>query len=89
MTGTYGAVDKYTLATGIANSNNGITYNGDGATSTFAISAGHSSYSLLVFLNGVCQTPGVDYQVSGNSVDFSIGTLPQTGDVIHIRELVI
>ena len=89
VTGTYGAVDKYTLATGIANSNNGITYNGDGATSTFAISAGHSSYSLLVFLNGVCQTPGVDYQVSGNSVDFSIGTLPQTGDVIHIRELVI
>jgi len=89
VTGTYGAVDKYTLATGIANANNGITYNGDGATSTFAISTGHSAYSLLVFLNGVCQTPGVDYQVSGNSVDFSIGTLPQTGDVVHIRELVI
>ena len=89
VTGLYGAADKYTLATGIAAGNNGTTYSGDGATATFAISAGHTSYSLLVFLNGVCQVPGVDYQVSGNSVDFSIGTVPQTGDTIHVRELVI
>jgi len=89
VTGKYGAVDKYSLATGIANANNGTTYAGDGATSTFAISSGHSAYSLLVFLNGVCQTPGVDYQVVGNSVDFSIGTIPQTGDTVHVRELVI
>jgi len=89
VTGKYGAVDKYSLATGIANANNGTTYAGDGATSAFAISSGHSAYSLLVFLNGVCQTPGVDYQVVGNSVDFSIGTIPQTGDTVHVRELVI
>ena len=89
VSGNYGSADKYTLATGLANSNNGTTYSGDGATATFAISAGHTSYSLLVFLNGVCQVPGVDYQVSGNSVDFSIGTVPQTGDTIHVRELVI
>ena len=84
VSGNYGSADKYTLATGLANSNNGTTYSGDGATATFAISAGHTSYSLLVFLNGVCQVPGVDYQVSGNSVDFSIGTVPQTGDTIHV-----
>ena len=89
VSGNYGSADKYTLATGLANSNNGTTYSGDGATATFAISAGHTSYSLLVFLNGVCQVPGVDYQVSGNSVDFSIGTVPQSGDTIHVRELVI
>ena len=63
VSGNYGSADKYTLATGLANSNNGTTYSGDGATATFAISAGHTSYSLLVFLNGVCQVPGVDYQV--------------------------
>ena len=89
VSGNYGSADKYTLATGLANANNGTTYSGDGATATFAISAGHTSYSLLVFLNGVCQVPGVDYQVSGNSVDFSIGTVPQSGDTIHVRELVI
>jgi len=89
VTGTYGAADKYRLATGIANGNNGVTYNGNGSTSSFAISAGHTSYSVLVFLNGVAQIPGVDYQVSGNSVDFSISTPPATGDVIQIRELVI
>ena len=89
VSGNYGAADKYRLATGIANGNNGVTYNGNGSTSSFAISAGHTSYSVLVFLNGVAQIPGVDYQVSGNTVDFSISTPPATGDVIQIRELVI
>ena len=42
-------------------------------------------------LNGVCQVPGVDYTVTGNAVDFSIAgaTIPASGDVIQIRELVI
>ena len=89
VTGKYGCSDKYSLATGIANSNNGVTYNGNGATQTFNISPGHTAYSLLVFLNGVAQVPGVDYTVTGNAVDFSISTPPATGDVIQIRELVI
>ena len=89
VTGSYGAADKYRLATGIANGNNGVTYNGNGSTTSFAISAGHTSYSVLVFLNGVAQIPGVDYNVNGNAVDFSISTAPATGDVIQIRELVI
>ena len=89
VTGKYGCVDNYALATGIANSNNGVMYNGDGSTSSFAITAGHSAYSLLVFLNGVCQVPGVDYTVTGNAVDFSVGTPPATGDKVQIRELVI
>ena len=89
VTGSYGAADKYRLATGLANGNNGVTYNGNGSTTSFAISAGHTSYSVLVFLNGVAQIPGVDYNVNGNAVDFSISTAPATGDVIQIRELVI
>ncbi len=89
VSGKYGCADKYTLATGIANGNNGVTYNGNGATQTFNISPGHTAYSLLVFLNGVAQVPGVDYTVTGNAVDFSISSPPGTGDTIQIRELVI
>ena len=89
VTGKYGCADKYTLATGIANSNTGVTYNGNGATQTFNISPGHTAFSLLVFLNGVAQVPGVDYTVTGNAVDFSISAPPATGDTIQIRELVI
>jgi len=89
VSGKYGCADKYTLATGIANGNNGVTYNGNGATQTFNISPGHTAFSLLVFLNGVAQVPGVDYTVTGNAVDFSISAPPATGDTIQIRELVI
>ena len=89
VTGTYGAADKYRLATGITNGNNGVTYSGNGSTTSFAISAGHTAYSVLVFLNGVAQIPGVDYTVTGNAVDFSISSAPQQNDTIQIRELVI
>ena len=89
VTGKYGCADKYSLATGIANSNSGVTYNGDGSTQTFGISPGHTAFSVLVFLNGVAQIPGTDYTVTGNAVDFSVATPPATGDKIHIRELVI
>jgi len=89
VTGKYGCADKYTLATGVNNGNNGVMYAGDGTTNTFAISPGHTAYSLMVFLNGVCQRPGIDYTVTGNAVDFAVGTTPQTGDNIQIRELVI
>ena len=89
VTGKYGCADKYSLATGVNNSNNGVMYSGNGATTTFAISPGHNSHSVLVFLNGVCQRPTIDYTVTANAVDFSIGTTPQSGDNIMIRELVI
>ena len=89
MSGKYGCADKYSLATGVNSGNNGVMYTGNGNTTSFAISPGHTAYSILVFLNGVCQRPGSDYTVNANSVDFSIGTTPQTGDNIQIRELVI
>ena len=89
VSGKYGCADKYSLATGVNSGNNGVMYTGNGATTSFAISPGHTAYSLLVFLNGVCQRPGTDYTVNANSVDFSVGTTPQTGDNIQIREMVI
>jgi len=89
VTGKYGCADKYSLATGVNLGNNGVMYAGDGITTSFAISPGHTAYSLMVFLNGVCQRPGIDYTVSSNACDFSVGTTPQTGDNIQIRELVI
>ena len=89
VTGNYGCADKYSLATGVNNGNNGVMYTGNGSTTSFAISPGHNQNSVLVFLNGVCQRPGTDYTVTANAVDFSVGTTPQTGDNIMIRELVI
>ena len=89
VTGKYGCADKYALATGVSLGNNGTMYAGNGVTTAFAISPGHTAYSVMVFLNGVCQVPGVDYTVTGNAVDFSISTTPATGDNVQIRELVI
>lgn len=89
VSGRYGCADKYSLATGVNNGNNGVMYTGNGSTTSFAISPGHTAYSVLVFLNGVCQRPGVDYTVTSNAVDFSVGTTPQNGDNVQIREMVI
>ena len=88
VTGSYGLAGRYKLATGQANNNNGVSYTGNGSTSSFAISSGHTSFSVIVLLNGVMQMPTVDYNVSGNAVVF-VGTPPATGDMIQIRELPI
>jgi hypothetical protein len=64
-------------------------YTGDGTTQTFTITTGHSSRSILVFINGVCQVPDLNYTVSGTNVVFGAGDAPRTGDVIQIRELPI
>lgn len=65
------------------------TYTGNGTTQTFTITSGHTSKSILVFLNGVCQVPDTNYTVSGTNVVFGTGDAPRTGDVLHIRELPI
>jgi len=88
VTGSYGLASRYKLATGQANNNNGVTYSGNGSTSSFTISSGHTSFSVIVLLNGVMQMPTVDYNVSGNAVVF-VGTPPASGDMIQIRELPI
>lgn len=38
--------------------------------------------SLLLYLNGLLMTRGVDYTLSGNQVTFLTGSTPQSGDVL-------
>ena len=65
------------------------TYTGDGTTQTFSITAGHTSNSVMVFINGVCQVPDTNYTVSGTTVIFGSGDAPATGDEVQIREFPI
>jgi hypothetical protein len=65
------------------------SYSGNGSTTSFAITAGHTSKSVMVFLNGVCQLPDVAYTVSGSNVIFGAGDAPSSTDTIEIREFPI
>ena len=65
------------------------TYTGNGTTQTFTITTGHTSKSILVFLNGVCQVPDTNYTVSGTNLIFGTGDAPRSGDIVQIRELPI
>jgi hypothetical protein len=65
------------------------TYTGDGTTQSFTITSGHTSKSIIVFINGVCQVPDTNYTVSGTTLQFASGDAPKTGDVIQVRELPI
>ena len=64
-------------------------YTGDGTTQTFTITTGHNSRSVMVYLNGVCQMPDLNYTVSGTNVVFGAGDAPKNGDKVQIRELPI
>jgi hypothetical protein len=78
-TGTYGLSARY------ASQN----YTGNGATTSFALTAStsHGNNSVLVFLNGILQVPGTHYNVSGTNVVFTGSHIPSARDAIHIREL--
>jgi hypothetical protein len=65
------------------------SYTGDGSTQTFTITTGHTSKSVMVFVNGVCQIPDTNYTVSGTNVVFGAGDAPSSGDNVQIRELPI
>lgn len=61
------------------------TYTGDNTTTTFAVTSGVTSNSIIVTENGVLQTPIIDYSVNGANVIFT--TAPATSVTIGIREL--
>lgn len=61
------------------------TYTGDNTTTTFAVTSGVTSNSIIVTENGIVQTPGTDYSVNGANVIFT--TAPATSVSIGIREL--
>lgn len=54
---------------------------GDGSTTAFVLpSTPHSNNAVIVFLNGLAQTPTVDYNISGDTVTFT--TAPSLGQEI-------
>ena len=60
------------------------TIEGDGSTVTFTLDQAATSVSVLVTINGINQTPGIDYDVA-NEVDITFTTVPIVSDVIQIR----
>lgn len=60
------------------------TITGDGSTATFTLDNPATAASILVTINGVNQTPAVDYTVA-NDVDITFTTTPITSDVIQVR----
>jgi filamentous hemagglutinin len=61
------------------------TLNGDGSTTVFSLNQSATSESILVSINGVLQTPGVDYTTSSGPNTITFTTAPAGGDVIQIR----
>jgi len=62
-------------------------YQGDGSTTTFTISSGHTANTILLFNNGVAQFPVDDYTVSGTTLTYVL--TPASDETIQIRELPI
>lgn len=59
------------------------TIDPDGSTSTYALDQEGTAESILVTINGLNQTPVVDYTVSSNNITFT--TTPIQTDTIQIR----
>ena len=59
------------------------TFSGNGTGNVYPLSQSTTTGGALVSLNGVQQTPGVAYNISGNIIAFN--EIPLTTDVIDIR----
>jgi len=62
-------------------------FTGDGSTTAFTITTGHTVDTILVFENGVCLKPTTDYTVSGTTL--TMISAPLTGADISVRYLPI
>ena len=60
---------------------------GDGSTTDFTITTGHTVESVLVHENGVCLEPTTDYTISGTTLTFT--TAPLNGATLRFRYLPI
>ncbi len=63
------------------------TFNGDGSTIIFTLPQTTSSDGAFITLNGVVQSPGVSYGISGTTLTFT--EAPAIGDKIDIRYLTL
>jgi hypothetical protein len=64
-----------------------LSLTGDGSTTGFTITTGHTVESVLVFENGVCLEPTTDYTISGTTLTFT--TAPLSGATLRFRYLPI
>jgi hypothetical protein len=71
--------------TGIFTTITNQTFSGDGTTVAFTLQQTATAVSILVTVNGVTQTPDVDYLVISNILTFT--TAPANADVIQVRFL--
>ena len=60
---------------------------GDGSTTGFTITTGHTVESVMVFENGVCLEPTTDYTISGTTLTFT--TAPLNGATLRFIYLPI
>ena len=62
-------------------------FTGDGSTTAFTITAGHTVNSVIVTENGIVQKPTTDYTVSGTTLTFT--SAPANTVQIGVRYLVV
>jgi hypothetical protein len=63
------------------------SYTGDGTQTSFGVTVGQSTATIIVTENGIVQRPTTDYSVVSNNCIFT--SAPDTGNAIQIRELII
>jgi hypothetical protein len=54
----------------------------NGVNATFTLANSPSGSSLLLFENGLLLEAGVDYTLSGSTIQFAAGAIPQTADTL-------
>lgn len=59
------------------------TFSGDGSTTGFTLSGATTSSATIITLNGVVQSPGNAYNISGTGLTFT--EAPKVGDDIEVR----
>lgn len=82
----YNSTDWNTLTVDIIY-NISEAFNGDGSTSVFTLSQPASSDGAFIALNGVLQSPGLAYGISGYTLTFT--EAPAAGDRIDIRYITL
>ena len=65
---------------------NNRKYTGDGSTTSFTVTSGQSTASVIVTENGVVQQPTDDYAISSTTLTFT--TAPANGVIFNIREII-
>ena len=78
-------IQKSNIATTLSYSKS--TFTGDGSTVGFSINSGRAVDNVLVFVNGICLVPTVDYTIASTTLTFV--TAPINGAEITVRYLPI